>query len=102
VTAREFRGSYPWKRARRQALRCATVCELCGAPFRLDLGPRHRLAPSVDHIVPLSRLDLGTPEGRAWAVDPALLRVAHLGCNARRGARDSSPAGPVVSVSREW
>jgi len=90
VTAREFRGSYAWKRARRIALRSAWGCAICGGPFRLDLGPRNSLYPSVDHVIPLARIDLSTAAGRAVAVDQSMLRVTHLGCNASRGAREGN------------
>lgn len=104
TTAREFRGSYSWKRARRVALRGATVCMICGGGFRLDLGPRHPSYPSVDHVIPLAKLDLRTAAGRATAVDQALLRVTHLGCNARRGAgtKPVLATPPARFVSREW
>jgi 5-methylcytosine-specific restriction endonuclease McrA len=90
VTARQFRGSAAWKRARRIALQSAWGCALCGGPFRLDLGCRHRLYPTVDHEIPLARIDLRTAEGRALAVNQAFLRVTHNGCNASRGATDGN------------
>jgi 5-methylcytosine-specific restriction endonuclease McrA len=51
------------------------------------LGPRHRLAPSVDHITPLDQIDLGSAEGRAFALSQRNLRVCHIGCNSKRGNR---------------
>lgn len=90
MTAREFRGSYAWKRARRIAVRGANGCAICGGSFRLDVGPRHRLYPTVDHVIPLADLDLTSAAGRAVAVDQALLRAVHNGCNASRGARDGN------------
>jgi 5-methylcytosine-specific restriction endonuclease McrA len=88
VTARQFKGSYAWKRARRIALQGAYGCAICGGPFRLDLGHRHRLYPTVDHVIPLARLDLTSAAGRAVAVSQEFLRVVHNGCNASRGARE--------------
>jgi 5-methylcytosine-specific restriction endonuclease McrA len=73
--------------------------------LRLDVGSRHRLYPSVDHVVPLVDLDLATAAGRALAVNPAMLRVTHRGCNASRGARDGNARRTTVPVrftSREW
>ena len=93
MTAERFRGTAAWKRARKLALKGATHCALCNQELRFDVGPRHPLAPSVDHVTPLATLDLSTAAGRAVAVDQALLRVAHLGCNARRGAG---------SAARNW
>jgi hypothetical protein len=90
MTSRQFRGTAAWKRARKIAQRSANGCALCGGAFRLDLGSRHRLYPSVDHVIPLARIDLSTAAGRALAVDQSVLRVTHLGCNASRGARDGN------------
>lgn len=53
------------------------VCWICGGSVRYDLGPRHPLAPSVDHLVPLS---LG-----GHPLDPQNAELAHYGCNSRRG-----------------
>lgn len=99
MTAKQFRSTAVWQRARAVALRNASACAIChGAlgPLRTDLGPRHPLAPSVDHVRPLAGIDLATPEGRALAVDQALLRVAHYGCNARRGAARRRGNRPVA------
>ncbi len=105
MTARQFRGSYAWKRARRIALQGAWGCAICGGPFQVDRGPRHRLYPTVDHVIPLANLELATPAGRAMAVNQAILRVAHNGCNASRGARDGNARRRAVRapiVSRDW
>jgi len=108
TTARQFRGSYAWKRARRTALRGASVCALCGGGLRFDVGFRHPLYPSVDHVLPLAELDLTSWQGRMMAVDQRLLRVVHLGCNASRGAtqgnaqRREPPMPGPRPVSREW
>ena len=86
MTAKSFRSSAAWQRARARVLRGARVCSICGGALRFDVHPRHRLAPSVDHVRPLRQINLNTAEGRALAVDPAWLRATHLGCNAARGA----------------
>ena len=105
MTSRQFRGTAAWKRARKIAQRSAYGCAICGGPFRLDLGSRHPLYPSVDHVLPLADIDLTTAAGRAIAVDQSMLRVAHLGCNGSRGARDGNARRAVRSGrvgSREW
>jgi 5-methylcytosine-specific restriction endonuclease McrA len=89
MTARQFRGTYAWKQARRNALRGAYACAICGGPLLLDAGRYHRLYPTVDHVFPLARLDLATAAGRAVALDQANLRVVHNACNASRGAREA-------------
>jgi hypothetical protein len=69
------------------ALRNATHCAICGGPLCFDVSPRHRLAPSVDHVLPLCELNLTSVEGQRAALSQENLRVSHLGCNARRGSR---------------
>lgn len=69
----------------------SNVCWLCAQPIDMDLPPRHPLAWSLDHAIPLSvRPDLALDEGNA--------REAHLGCNARKGARTSGGG----RTSRDW
>lgn len=86
MTAAQFRSSPAWKRARARAIRGAVRCELCGGMLVPGAMPRTRWSATVDHVVPLARLDLSTAEGRKAALDPENLRVAHYGCNSRRGA----------------
>ena len=81
----QLRSSYAWKQARKRMLRSASFCAICGGALRPDLGPRHPLSPTVDHVVALSLLDLTSSYGRAMALDSRNLRVAHRGCNSRRG-----------------
>lgn len=56
------------------------TCQLCGDPVDLTVHHLHRLAPTLDHIVPRS-LQLIPDDS------PENLRCAHRGCNASRGAR---------------
>ena len=91
MTPQRFRSTAAWQRARARALRGASHCAICGGPLRFDVRPRHPLAPSVDHVRPLAMLDLNTAADRAVALDPALLRPCHIGCNSTRanvGRRD--------------
>lgn len=53
-------------------------CQLCGESVRPFVDPRHRLAPSLDHIVPLA---LGGKHERAN------VQCAHYGCNSAKQAR---------------
>ena len=86
MTAAQFRSSPAWKRARARAIPGAVRCELCGGMLVPGAMPRTRWSTTVDHVVPLARLDLSTAEGRTAALDPENLRVAHCGCNSRRSA----------------
>ena len=101
MTSDQFRGSYLWKRARARASRGAGVCAICGGPFPDGVRPRSRWAKSVDHVLPLAALNLSTAEGRRMATDPANLRVAHYGCNSRRGA-GGRVAVPVRVDAGAW
>lgn len=67
----------PWRRLQAQVYATETHCHLCGQWVNPNLPSRHPQARSVDHLIPLSRG--GHPLDRDNA------RLAHLGCNARRG-----------------
>lgn len=62
------------------------LCELCGGPIDFEAPPRSRRAPSVDHIVPLHMGGDPLPPLEE-------LRLAHFGCNARRGNRTMRATG---------
>lgn len=54
-------------------------CHLCGGPLDSDLaGTSHRLAPTIDHVIPLALGGADTPEN---------VRAAHRFCNSLKGAR---------------
>jgi 5-methylcytosine-specific restriction endonuclease McrA len=91
----QFRSTAQWQRARQRKLAGATQCSICLRRLRPDLGPRHKLAPSVDHLVELDRINLNTEAGRRQACDPAMLRVTCIGCNSRRGSQ-------YVAAKRGW
>ncbi len=60
------------------------TCGICGDPVDREVAWPDPDSPSLDHIVPLSR-------GGAHA--PRNMQLAHLGCNASKGARcESVPA----------
>ncbi|MCC9712063.1 HNH endonuclease [Streptomyces sp. MNU76] len=50
-------------------------CQICGKKVRRDVDPRHRLAPSVDHVIPLAA---GGVHSNANA------QCAHYGCNSSK------------------
>jgi 5-methylcytosine-specific restriction endonuclease McrA len=54
-------------------------CELCGEPIDWEAPPRSRRSVSVDHIIPLHAGGRELPPVEE-------LRLAHVSCNARRGA----------------
>lgn len=53
------------------------VCQLCGDPVDPDAAPRTRGYASLDHVIPRSR---------GGSDEASNLRLAHMGCNADRGA----------------
>jgi hypothetical protein len=90
---------YQWRKARARVLAGAQVCAICGGWLDRDAPPRSRWAPSVDHVLPVSRTRGLDPETRQrLALDPAGLRAVHYGCNSRRSNGRSRPK----HVSRDW
>jgi 5-methylcytosine-specific restriction endonuclease McrA len=66
------------------------ICWICEKPVPADARFPHPLSPSTDHVVPLS---LGGEH--SWLN----VRLAHLRCNNRRGARSlRQPASSGVSA----
>ncbi|TAJ46284.1 MAG: HNH endonuclease [Herbiconiux sp.] len=85
----------PSGRARQRLLAIVSppgsVCHLCDKPIVYGLRARHRLGPSMDHVIARSK-------GGTW--DVWNLKPAHFGCNSARGNRDiPAKAG---KRSRRW
>jgi hypothetical protein len=90
---------YEWQKARARVLAGAQWCAICGRPLDFAAPPRSRWAPSVDHVLPVSRTrGMTDPIRRRLATDPAGLRAVHYGCNAKRGNGRKRP----VHISRRW
>jgi hypothetical protein len=90
---------YAHRKARERVLAGAQVCAICGGALDWNAPPRSRWAPSVDHLLPVSRTrGLDDATRRHLANDPAGLRPAHVGCNAKRG----NGRQRQVHVSRVW
>ena len=51
------------------------VCQICFEPVDTTCDPKTKRAPSLDHIIPLSK-------GGAHSYDN--IRLAHIGCNAKK------------------
>lgn len=66
------------------------ICQLCLAPIDWSLTGRGRLAPALDHIIPLAR-------GGSHAWENA--QAAHSGCNARKRDRLDVLILPVPEVA---
>ncbi len=67
-------------------------CWLCGDLIDYAAPPRSRLRPSLDHVTAIAN--------GGSLLDPANARLAHLGCNAAKGARQTRQG--VSNPSREW
>lgn len=90
-----------WARIRREVLAAhaylRSSCFICGRAINYALGlthPRHRMAPTVHHIVSLAQG--GNP------LDPANLAPAHYGCNCRDGQRQHTLSTRQITASRQW
>ena len=68
------RGAY--EAARMKILRTQTVCGICGKPVDFSYKNPHPLAPTVDHIIPVSKG--GHPS------DISNLQLAHRCCNRQK------------------
>jgi 5-methylcytosine-specific restriction endonuclease McrA len=79
-----------YRRNQRIVTTSSEICWRCGQSVDRTVHKRHRLAPSADHILPVSR-------GGTHAL--ANLRLAHVGCNSSRGNR-ATPRR--ATASREW
>lgn len=80
----EIYNTHRWRKLVKIYCRPGALCEIeaCVEASReiiFGLRPRHRLGPSLDHIVELQYG--GAP------YDPHNLRPAHLGCNVRKSNR---------------
>jgi len=90
---------YAYRVQRERVLAMAQTCAICGRPLDRNVPPRSRWAPSVDHILPLSRtVGLPVPMRLRLAADPENLRAVHVGCNSKRGNRRRRR----VHTSRAW
>jgi 5-methylcytosine-specific restriction endonuclease McrA len=84
---RRGRGGRPYERLKK-VIYAREICWLCGKPVNYDVPPRHPLAPSVDHVIPLHPAD-GSPGGHPTAIENA--QLAHYGCNSARGNGSRRP-----------
>lgn len=80
---RNARKDYGWTSSallpsvRALAARDNYICHVCDGPVDMTLPHNDRMAPTRDHIV---------PRYAGGSHDPSNLKLAHRGCNSRRGA----------------
>lgn len=77
MTDMRGRRGRPWRTLQARVFAEETHCHLCGEWVDQLLPPRHPRARSVDHLI---SLESGGPP-----LDRSNVRLAHLGCNSRRG-----------------
>lgn len=85
------RTGHAFRQARAWVLENYTHCWWCGKAVDKTLSGRDRMGPSVEHLDPLSLG--GDPLNRER------MRLAHLGCNSRRG--NGTRTRPTRR-SRDW
>lgn len=93
MTDMRGRRGRPWRRLQAQVYATETHCHLCGEWVDPTLPKNHRRARSVDHLIPLS---LGGPP-----LDRDNARLAHIGCNSRRGNGTTTMRRPR-HLSTSW
>lgn len=72
-----------YEAARLKILKTQTVCGICGKPVDFSYKNPHPLAPTVDHIIPVSKG--GHPS------DLSNLQLAHRCCNRQKADRLPDP-----------
>ena len=86
------RSGTKWEQLKARVFAEETHCWLCHRYVDQTLPPRTAQSRSVDHIVPLSK---GGAE-----LDRRNVRLAHHGCNSRRGS--GLPSVPATGATRRW
>lgn len=72
-----------YEAARQKILKTQTICGICGKPVDFSYKNPHPLAPTVDHIIPVSKG--GHPS------DISNLQLAHRCCNRQKSDRLLEP-----------
>lgn len=82
------------KRERRRLERdpAAAMCWICGDPIDMALPYQHRMAFTLDHLVPISRG--GDLDGET--------KPAHLSCNSSRGDGRKKRRGRSPATLIDW
>jgi 5-methylcytosine-specific restriction endonuclease McrA len=75
---RDPRHSYEYQQLAKRLCRSASECAICGRVLLHDAPPRSPWSPSLDHLMPVAFGGTNALEN---------LRVVHVSCNSRRGAR---------------
>ena len=86
-----IRNTYQWRKLRARVFTEEVDCWLCGRYVDQTI-PVGRWSRSADHVIPIDKG--GDP------LDRANCRLAHFGCNSRRGAR--APLIEASGATHHW
>lgn len=65
-----------YERNKKRILATQNICGICGKPVDKSLKPPHPMAPTIDHIIPVSK------NGHPSDIDN--LQLSHWGCNRQK------------------
>ncbi len=65
-----------YERNKKRILATQNICGICGKPVDFSLKPPHPMAPTIDHIIPVSK------NGHPSDIDN--LQLAHWTCNRQK------------------
>lgn len=65
-----------YERNKKRILATQNICGICGKPVDFSLKPPHPMAPTIDHIIPVSK------NGHPSDIDN--LQLSHWGCNRQK------------------
>ena len=81
-----------YERNKKRILATQNICGICGKPVDKSLKPPHPMAPTIDHIIPVSKN--GHPS------DIENLQLAHWICNRQKSDRIFKEKKDVVIGNR--
>lgn len=90
---RRQRNGHRYRRLRDLVIALYDSCHLCGHRVNKCLSGKHKLGPTLDHVIPV---DLGGPDTLENS------RLAHNKCNASRGAMPIEQWRATHPIRKAW
>ncbi len=81
-----------YERNKKRILATQNICGICGKPVDKSLKPPHPMAPTIDHIIPVSK------NGHPSDIDN--LQLSHWGCNRQKSDKIFKEKKEVVIGNR--
>ena len=81
-----------YERNKKRILATQNICGICGKPVDKSLKPPHPMAPTIDHIIPVSK------NGHPSDIDN--LQLSHCGCNRQKSDKIFKEKKEVVIGNR--